>query len=292
MADESHTRTRQPAAARNASATHLAEPGAAPRPISLLELNNWDVFWQRLIFRVLVPVDTLVRFGVDPISMLDANEMPIARVMPGENGRSIRLEVYHQISARDPLLELELADTPFNQIEVLWIAFQNPFSPRFDVDVLPDGQSTMRGFLRRNLPAEEAACAAGLAPGQIRRGLGAFRRLAQRMETFMACLNQREYVAQPLFYHTAVLFERMGFCYIQGQSLMERIAQGFAPDGELRRRLDGATPFRQPAHANSIRGRAWAIHDGILQGEVWDRMRMVKQLGIDAEVNTTPGVPW
>lgn len=108
----------------------------------------------------------------------------------------------------------------------------------------------------------------------------------------MACLHQGEYIAQPLFYHTAVLFERIGFSYIQGQSLMERITQGFAPGGDLRRLLDGSSPFRQAAQANSIRGRSWAIHDGILQDQPWDRVRMVKRLGADAELDSAPGIPW
>jgi hypothetical protein len=283
-------RSSHPATAGQANGNLVT--GSYAAPISLQEVNGWDASWQRLLFRILVPVDTLVRFGVDPVSLTDVNGMPVARVIPGDGGRSIRLEVYHEIAARDAILELELVDTAFNQIEVLWIAFQNAFSPRFDVDVMPDGQNTMRGFLRRNVPAEEAAMRAGLAPGQTRRGLSAFRRLAQRMETFMACLNQREYIAQPLFYHTAVLFERVGFSYIQGQSLMERIAHGFAPGGKLRARLDGSTPFRQPEQAATIRGRAWAVHDGILEDDPWDRVRMVKRLGVDAEINTTPGVPW
>ncbi len=261
------------------------------QPISLQRVGEWPPFWQRLLLRVLLPVDTLVRFGVDPISLTDVNGLPVVRVLPGERGRSLRLEIRDVATARDPLLELELADTQFNQIEVLWMALQNPFAPRFDVDLMPDGQTTMRGFMRRNLPAETAAMSAGLAPGQTHRGLGIFKRLATRMESFMVSLNQREYVAQPLFYHTAILFERIGFHYMQGQALMERIAQGFAPGGDLRTRMDGSTPFRRPEGVDSIRGRSWAIHDGILD-EPWDRMRMIKRMGIDSEVNTTPGVPW
>jgi hypothetical protein len=188
-------------------------------------------------------------------------------------------------------MEIELADTPFNQIEVIWVAVQDPTAPRFDVDVMPDGQSTLRGVARRNLAAETAALAAGLAPGQLRKGIGQFGRLMERLEAFMLVLNRRDYVAQPLFYHTAVLFERFGFSYIQGQGRMERIAAGFAPGGDLRARLDGATPFRRPELADSVRGRAWAIHDGIL-AEGWDRVKMVKRVGIHAGVDTCPGVVW
>ena len=72
---------------------------------------------------------------------------------------------------------------------------------------------------------------------------------------------------------------------------METISQGFDTGGELRARLDGSTPFRRPEFADSIRGRSWAIHDDVLT-EPWDRVRMVKQLGLHAGVNTCPGVPW
>jgi hypothetical protein len=107
----------------------------------------------------------------------------------------------------------------------------------------------------------------------------------------MLCLNQREYIVQPLYYHTAVLFEQYGFSYIQGQSYMERIHEQFAPGGALHGRLDGATPFRRPELAGSIRGRSWAIHDQILD-QPWNRVRMVKRLGMNAGVNTCPDIPW
>ena len=97
----------------------------------------------------------------------------------------------------------------------------------------------------------------------------------------MLCLNQREYLVQPLYYHTAILFERAGFSYLMGQARMKEISARFRPQGDLCARLDGLSPFRQPKLADSIRGRAWAIHDGVL-GESWDKVRMVKRLGTQA----------
>jgi len=261
------------------------------QPISLQAVNGWDVRWQLMLFRVLLPVNTLVRFGVDPITLTDAQGRPALRVIPGEGASSIRLELYHAANAVDALVEIELADTPLNQLEVLWVAIQDPQAPRFNIDVMPDGTPTLRGTLRRNLAAEEAALRAGLAPGQVRRGLGTLDRMAARLESFMACLNQRQYFVQPLYYHTAVLFERLGFSYIYGQAQMEEIGRGFAPGGKLRARLDGVSPFRTPILAETVRGRAWAIHDGLL-GCGWDRVRMVKRLGLRAGVDTCPDVPW
>jgi hypothetical protein len=260
------------------------------RPIFLREVMDWDLRWQRMLFQILVPVELLIEYRIDPIDLTDPEGRPVAFSRPGVDRGSYRLELYPTGNALEPMAELELADTQFNQIEVVWVALQNPSAPRFDTDIIPAGEAS-NGGAKRNLVAEEAAMLAGLAPGQVRRGLGALRWLAERIETVMLCLNQRELVVQPLFYHTAVLFEQLGFSYIHGLARMVAIAQGFGADGELRARLDAATPFRRPELAETIRGRSWAIHDGILTAP-WDRVRMVKRLGVHAGVNTCPGVPW
>ena len=260
------------------------------RPIFLREVVDWDLRWQRMLFQILVPVDLLVRYRIDPVDLTDPEGRPVAFSRPGADRGSFRLELYPAGDAAEPMGELELADTQFNQIEVVWVALQNPTAPRFDTDIVLGG-GTSAGGIARNLVAEEAAMLAGLAPGQVRRGLGAFRWLAERIEAVMLCLNQRELVAQPLFYHAAVLFEQLGFSYIHGMTRMATIAHDFGPDGELRARLDRSTPFRRPELAETIRGRSWAIHDGILS-QPWDRVRMVKRLGVHAGINTCPGVPW
>jgi acetoin utilization protein AcuC len=72
---------------------------------------------------------------------------------------------------------------------------------------------------------------------------------------------------------------------------MERIQAGFQEGGELRQRLDGSNPFRQPQAAESIRLRSWAIHDGIL-GEPFTDVTMYKQTGKHAGMNTAPHCKW
>jgi hypothetical protein len=260
----------------------------AHRPIFLREVVEWDMRWQRMLFQVLVPAELLIQHGIDPIDLTDPQGRSVAFARPGADRSSFRLELYPAGDAPEPMGELELADTQYNQIEVVWVALQNPSAPRFDTDAAPNGGA---GSATRNLAAEEAAMLAGLAPGQVRRGLGAFRWLAERIETVLLCLNQRELVAQPLYYHTAVLFEQLGFSYIHGMTRMVTIARGFEMGGELRAQLDGSTPFRRPELADTIRGRSWAIYDGILP-EPWDRVRMVKRLGVHAGVNTCSGLPW
>jgi hypothetical protein len=260
-------------------------------PVSLRQVSEWDVERQRMLFRILVPVHLLIKYHVDPLKLTDPTGHSVAFGGKGTAEGTYRFEMYHESGADEPMAELELADTPFNQIEVVWVTLQDPLAHRYDIDRLPGGGTTLRGTAGRNVVAEEAAMSAGLAPGQVRRGLRAFKWLAERIETFMLCLNQREYMAQPLFYHTAVLFEQYGFSYTQGEALMEEINVSFQPGGELYAKLDDSTPFRRAALANTIRGRSWAIHDGIM-GDRWDRVKMVKRLGVDACVRTAPGVIW
>ncbi len=70
---------------------------------------------------------------------------------------------------------------------------------------------------------------------------------------------------------------------------MEWIDRGFQSGGELFQKLDASTPFRQVEAANTVRGRSWAIHDGIL-GEPWPALevRMFKRVGHHAGICTFP----
>ena len=88
-----------------------------------------------------------------------------------------------------------------------------------------------------------------------------------------------------------MIFEKYGFTYQQGRRLMQRIQNGFGPDGDLIPLLDGSTPFRHPEAAQSIRLRSWAIHDGIL-GEPFRNVTMYKQVGKHAGFSTCPACAW
>jgi hypothetical protein len=135
---------------------------------------------------------------------------------------------------------------------------------------------------------------AGLAPGQIRSSLGASRAVFQQLEVFLSTMGQRALFLEPLSYASAWIFERRGFAYVRGHKLMEDIHREFQPDGRLYQALDGSSVFRQPRQAVSVRGRAWAIHDGILEtiDQRWDKLRMVKQIGRTAGVGTFPGASY
>ena len=241
------------------------------------------------IYRHLIPLDILMRFGIDPRTVADAQGREMFECRPGVS--SVELSLRHVWDAQDPVLYVQLADTPNNQIEVTLFILNDPYSERYDIDRLPDGTLTYFGTLARNIEAEIAAMEAGLAPAQVRRGLGATRRLVPILEQFVAALHHDVFYIQPLAYHNAILFERLGFAYAMGLGRMEWIHKEFRPGGLLTQRLDGSTPFRRPGAKQSVRGRSWAIHDGILH-EPYGGIKMYKRAGIHAGIVTFPDSAW
>ncbi len=158
---------------------------------------------------------------------------------------------------------LEIADNAFNGVDLNLILLNDPNSERFGIDYDKAGLPTLFGTLRRNLMEEERAKRSGLAPGQQRSGLGASHLVLENLESFLATLGHRAYFLEPLTYASAWVFERRGLAYVRGHKLMNDIHKEFQPGGMLYRALDGNNPFRQPDQWRSVRGRAWAIHDGI-----------------------------
>ena len=208
---------------------------------------------------------------------------------PGSS--DVEMMLYHQASFPDPILYAHLADNINGQIHVLLYILNDPESPRFDVDKMPDGSPTHFGIRKRNLEAELAAMKHGLSPGQVRHGLRSLRQAMGAFEEFMTSLGHDMYYVEPLYYHNAVIFERYGFSYQMGRRLMNEIQAGFGEGGALRQKLDDSNPFRSSQAVNSIRLRSWAIHDGLLGGP-FTNVTMYKRVGISANINSTPGCKW
>jgi len=204
-----------------------------------------------------------------------------------ENTCFVEIDVRHADDPRDPVLYIQMADMANGQLEVLLVRINDPHAPRFDIDRDWQGETTKLGTLTRNIPAEIEAMQAGLAPGQVRQGLRLSRELIPAMEPFAAGMGKARFFIEPLAYHNAIVFERYGFAYMVGLNRMDQIHRGFRPGGELFVQLDGSTPFRQPGAERTIRGRSWAIHDGIL-GEPWSGVRMYKRIGHKAGICTFP----
>ena len=99
---------------------------ALAQPIFLREVAEWDVRWQRVLFQILVPIRMLSAFDIDPIALTDSQGRPVAFAQPGTDKSSFRLELYSAGDAAEPLGEIELSDTMFNQIEIVWLTLQDP----------------------------------------------------------------------------------------------------------------------------------------------------------------------
>lgn len=180
---------------------------------------------------------------------------------------------------------MQAADTPYSQLELTLCIINDIDAPRFNIDRDAEGKDNCLGTLTRNIPEEIRAMHAGLCPHQVRRGLGLFHDFMGRFDRFAAWLGIDTIVAEPLSYNTAILYEQLGFEYLTGYGFMKWIDREFQPGGKLARRLDGSTPFRQAGMGLSVRGRSWAIHDGILLCS-WNGIRICKTVGKHSAVNT------
>jgi hypothetical protein len=261
------------------------------RLYSLGQVNDLSVQAKEAIYRSLLPEALLRAFDINGDTLCDADGNRLVTITCPAGSRLVEIEVRHEADFSDPLLYLELADTRLNQIEVLLFVVNDPYSERFETDRDWSGERTKFGSVKRNLDEEVRAMHAGLAPGQVRRGLRLSRTQLPLFETFVRKLGHEYYLLEPLAYHNAVIFERLGCNYIQGLRRMQWIHVAFQPDGPLHEALDGSTPFRQPDAWRTVRGRSWAIHDGIL-GEAWHGVRMYKRTDKTAGVDTFPGGPY
>jgi hypothetical protein len=119
----------------------------------------------------------------------------------------------------------------------------------------------------------------------------AFRRAIPVFEEFIARMGHALFLIEPLAYHNAITFERYGFNYLRGLKAMQDIHSDFQPNGDAARRLNSSTPFRMPEAANTVRGRSWAIHDGLL-GYPYTGFQMYKRIGHHAQINTSSDLQW
>jgi hypothetical protein len=266
-------------------------PGLLRAPRTIQQVNQLTEDWQEALYRVLVPSQLLVQFGIHPIRLADHDGARLVTFERHPESPAVQLSVRHRLDAEDPVYLLQLEDSALGSVVVAFMVTNDPLSQRYDIDRDEEGRRTLLGTARRNLAEEEKAMLAGLAPGQVRNGLRLMDQVMARVEAFLVTLGKDTVLVEPLAYHNAILFERHGFAYTQGQAEMEWIHAAFQSGGELWAAMDDSTPFRRQAAAQTIRGRSWAIHDGIL-GRLWKGVKMIKRLVPPVRVDTAPGVPW
>jgi len=259
-------------------------------PNSIREINDLPEADKHSIYQTLLPEWLFSAYGMDRRSLtIEGQEVVQFRYPKGS--RALEISVRRKSHDIDPMLYLNLADTFNHKLLVLLVVVNDPDSPRFNVDVDEHGNPTHLGTSGRNLAAEEAAMKAGLAPGQIRSGLRSFKQAVPLFEEFVQKLGHDLFFIEPLAYHNAIVFERYGFSYLHGQQEMVNVDLNFRPGGELHQKLSAERVFRQPDYWKTIRGRSWAIHDGVL-GHPFTGFQMYKRIGIDAGVNTFTDAVW
>jgi hypothetical protein len=260
-------------------------------PVSIRSINNLPDNAKRRLYRALIPIGLLTRFRINPRSWLGPDGNARVDLLARPETGLVNLSIWKDEDHDDPFFTIELEDNNLNGIDLNLLVLSDPDAPRFQTDFDETGTRTEFGTVRRNLEAEERAMMEGLAPGQTRAGLRASSEVFSHLESFLTLLAHHAYFLEPLSYASAWVFERRGFAYVRGHKLMDEVHIEFQPEGRLYRELDETTPFRAQDHWNSVRGRAWAIHDGILDAidARWDGLRMIKQVGRHAGAETFPG---
>lgn len=264
--------------------------GTESFPSTIGGLNQLPPVVKRSIYTRLLPEPIFELFELSP-ELYDQQDRDLVHLECKPGTAIAEMAVYHKFGFQDPIVYGQITDTINGQIHIMLYVINDPESPRFDVDRMPDGSPTGFGVFQRNIPAEIAAMEYGLAPGQVRSGLRMMRSAAEAFEDFAILLNHDRYFAEPLYYHNAVLLERAGFAYLRGRKMMEALDAEFAQGGALREKLDGSTPFRPPHAADHIRLRSWALHDGIA-AQPYTNVTMYKIIGKNAGVKTTADIDW
>jgi hypothetical protein len=255
---------------------------------SIQEINLLPPEVAEALYARLIPEELLERFQIDPATLRGASGARLVRITAPADKPWARVEVRASSEDRDPALLVDVEMSPFSVPELAFVQITDPHRPRYAIDRDPDGRDTLFGTVSRNLEEEVRAMKDGLAPGQVRRGLRLLARVIETMERFCGLIGQEIFLIEPLFYHSAILYERRGCGYLLGRDVMDDIHRAFGEDGAFGRALDGSSPFRQPAAGSTVRGRSWALHDGV-GGAAWGGVKMFKATGGHAGMDTFPG---
>ena len=264
--------------------------GDASLPVTLKALNSLPDNPKLRLYRTLIPIQVMAEFDINPRTWRNPDKLQQVNLDAEQGSDKVKISAWYGDDPQNEFFYLELADNQYNGIDLNFLIVSNPTGPKYRTDYDEEGMETLFGTVRRNLAEEEKAMRAGLAPGQIREGLRCSNIVFQHIETFLTMMAHHAFFLEPLTYVSAWIFEKRGFAYSKGHRLMDTIHREFQPGGELHKALDGSTPFRQPEQWKTVRGRAWAIHDGVLQvlDRKWDDLKMIKQVGRHAGVNTFP----
>jgi hypothetical protein len=259
---------------------------------SIAKLNRLPKEERDQVYLRLVPEVIFEMFQIDRQTLTNPfGERVVTGIFPPDENFGC-IEVKYRKGDKDCIFSCQVSLEAFMQSLYLdFLIINDPFSERFNVDVDEWGKETLLGTRSRNIPEEIRAMEAGLAPGMVRHGLHLLKESVKSLAAFMEPLGLKTITMGAFFYHNAILWERHGFIYFKGGKMMERIHREFQPGGLLYQKMDDSTHFRRKGMEKTVRGRSWAIYDGILVeafDEDWESPKMYKMLGKDFKVNTFP----
>ncbi len=261
---------------------------AAGQPLrSLSAINRLARAEKEAIYVGLLPQRLRELLGVQTeLSRTPSGDRLVTIIAP-EGLPLVKIEVKARPDDDDTVFFLELSDTQFHQMELCFCIICDPTAERFDVDRDEQGRINWFASHGRNIPEEMRSMRAGLFPNQTRRGLRLFAEFFPLLERLTDAMGMEMIVAEPLTYDNAIRYEKYGFDYLRGKRLMLEIDREFQPGGRYVARLDGSTAFRAPGMERTVRGRSWAIHDGIMD-EPWNEVEIYKMIGVHAGIDTFP----
>jgi hypothetical protein len=260
---------------------------------SIARINRLSKVERDRIYLSLVPESIFERFQIDHKALTNSfGERVVKGIFPTDENLGC-IEVKYRSSDRDCIFSCQVSLEAFMQsLHLDFLIINDPFSERFNVDIDEEGSDTFFGTRSRNIPEEIKAMEAGLAPGMVRLGLRLLGEFMKCLDAFMAEVELKTVTVGAFFYHNAIMWERYGFTYFKGGKMMEKIHKEFQLGGRLYEKLDDSTPFRKKGMEKCIRGRSWALYDGIYVDafdEEWESPIMYKTLGKEFKMNTFPG---
>ena len=135
-----------------------------PTPSTLSVINQLPRPEKRAIYARVIPPELLDRFNLSPF-LVDKHGKDLLHLNAASGSTSVEMSLYHRHGFPDPVLYGHITDTISGQLHILLYILNDPDSPRFNVDRMPDGKPTHFGTQKRNLSAEIEAMHAGLNPG-------------------------------------------------------------------------------------------------------------------------------
>ncbi|HQU14458.1 MAG TPA: hypothetical protein PKV70_09440, partial [Thermodesulfobacteriota bacterium] len=174
------------------------------------ELNRMPVSERSALLSLLVPSRLFSMFSIAPRTFRNPSGIECVKFTCPDEMPFFQIDVRRDPADTDAAYFLDVSTSAFGQMEISFIIVNDPDGERFGIDLDENGRETYFGTARRNVPEELRAMEAGLAPGQVRRGLRMMSEMVACWDAFFGRMGYKFYFLEPLGYNSAILYERAG----------------------------------------------------------------------------------